>query len=859
MKEPQEKYPPEKQQHVGVDYKPYIPSIGEWKELKHIENIFLNIPQNCQELTQKTKEEIKNVPQKLQKLEQETRVRIEHILQDLEERGQGIKVQIKSILQDVQELKQKTKVRIEHLPQDLQELRQKTKVRIEHLPQDLQEQKQKTELLLIRIQYGELTPVIRETYDALKAAVFCETGPLQTEKSNTDYPPFIETKAYQHTINFLFFLSAAADPIIYLYRFFFLEKTPDGEMFDSDFNLQTLMIRLGIIFGIDVALKIKTYGWRQYKQNIEARIDVLLNASMIPEYIPEDELDSMDSNEMRTLRLIMRVLRVVRGTGTHGNEIVKKLKANEMMFFVAMVIIIPLITDIGDKIESPKMAFSDLLFISLIYIGALAKNNSNEKAVTISKKIGENTIKDLVRQKSTSVGEQIDEELNESAQEKIEIKRKEGVVFFSDMAGFTKSTKGMNSEALWNFTKKYMKILTNNIIREKGHVLKFTGDGSIFYLEKDKKSPTSEDDICIQALKLAIDNFRITKDFGYMTRQGFFMGEFHYGTIGSEGAVEQDMAGRAIAVSSRIEMLCTYFGTWIMFGGKIAEVQHSGDDGLKNWLVRIGKIAPKGVGDPVDLYAVYQPGINCPEETNPQQLQVFIKAKNEAISIFHGEINTTTDEKPNFKLALEKLREANNLFRDITGTDKGKKDDLSTMRIIEYIYAHPVPSNTFSQEGIQFQDKDGDSTQIQLTPTATTFLHTLGIGSFLSDNPEDLEALVDRKWFNEGDIIIKEKDPSDCMYDLIEGEVEVYQGEGKNELPIITMNNAGDIFGEMSIIDDNIKHRKASVRATTNNVVVFRVSRENFIKLPEIIQDKIRKIAQEREVTNLFAKYKKKT
>ncbi len=63
--------------------------------------------------------------------------------------------------------------------------------------------------------------------------------------------------------------------------------------------------------------------------------------------------------------------------------------------------------------------------------------------------------------------------------------------------------------------------------------------------------------------------------------------------------------------------------------------------------------------------------------------------------------------------------------------------------------------------------------------------------------------------FKAGEVIFRQGDEGDCMYVLLDGEVDIYaQGKHINTL------RAGEIFGEMALIDD--QPRSGSAIANTD-------------------------------------------
>ena len=59
------------------------------------------------------------------------------------------------------------------------------------------------------------------------------------------------------------------------------------------------------------------------------------------------------------------------------------------------------------------------------------------------------------------------------------------------------------------------------------------------------------------------------------------------------------------------------------------------------------------------------------------------------------------------------------------------------------------------------------------------------------------------KTFKCGDIIFRQGDSGDCMYDIQSGQVDIYVDfGGTNEKKIAQLKN-GELFGEMGILDDS--------------------------------------------------------
>jgi len=66
------------------------------------------------------------------------------------------------------------------------------------------------------------------------------------------------------------------------------------------------------------------------------------------------------------------------------------------------------------------------------------------------------------------------------------------------------------------------------------------------------------------------------------------------------------------------------------------------------------------------------------------------------------------------------------------------------------------------------------------------------------------------KVYGNGDVIVRQGETDDCMYEILEGQVEVLQERGEKEVRLAILDK-GDFFGEMAIFEKEV--RSATVRA----------------------------------------------
>lgn len=83
--------------------------------------------------------------------------------------------------------------------------------------------------------------------------------------------------------------------------------------------------------------------------------------------------------------------------------------------------------------------------------------------------------------------------------------------------------------------------------------------------------------------------------------------------------------------------------------------------------------------------------------------------------------------------------------------------------------------------------------------------------------------------FTPGQVIVRQGEIGDCMYVIQDGDVEVLKEENGVQTVVDTMH-AGDIFGEMAIIERTV--RSSTVRAAST-VRVLTIDKKTFIRRVE--------------------------
>ena len=101
------------------------------------------------------------------------------------------------------------------------------------------------------------------------------------------------------------------------------------------------------------------------------------------------------------------------------------------------------------------------------------------------------------------------------------------------------------------------------------------------------------------------------------------------------------------------------------------------------------------------------------------------------------------------------------------------------------------------------------------------------------------------KEFKKGEVIFRQGDPGDCMYDIFSGTVGVYAAYGTPNEKLLTELKVGEFFGEMGLLDQ--APRSATVVAIEDTAVCEIAEadfNEFFIKQPEKALQIMRQLSQ---------------
>ncbi len=127
---------------------------------------------------------------------------------------------------------------------------------------------------------------------------------------------------------------------------------------------------------------------------------------------------------------------------------------------------------------------------------------------------------------------------------------------------------------------------------------------------------------------------------------------------------------------------------------------------------------------------------------------------------------------------------------------------------------------------------------------------------FPEADPKFLRELVTQckqKLFKKGEVLFKEGDPGDCLYVIRKGSVKVSRRNSAGIDVAQTYIAAGNPVGEMALLSSETRARSATVTALvpTETIVIAKTDFQGLLSANARVQDRIEKLAREREVQNI--------
>ena len=184
-------------------------------------------------------------------------------------------------------------------------------------------------------------------------------------------------------------------------------------------------------------------------------------------------------------------------------------------------------------------------------------------------------------------------------------RKREVVVLFSDIRGFTSLSEQISPEELFALLNEYLTAMVEIIFTHGGTLDKFIGDAILAHWgaleDGDSKAFTNNALAATEAMIKELD--RLNADWKKRGLPelgigiGLHLGEVLAGEIGSEQRTEFGVIGDAVNLASRLEGMTKAFSCQWLGSGQFIEAA-----GGQAKLRRIAKVQVKGREEPVDLW-----------------------------------------------------------------------------------------------------------------------------------------------------------------------------------------------------------------------------------------------------------------
>jgi adenylate cyclase len=185
-----------------------------------------------------------------------------------------------------------------------------------------------------------------------------------------------------------------------------------------------------------------------------------------------------------------------------------------------------------------------------------------------------------------------------------QVKTVRKVLWFSDLAGFTRIADTLAREQLLDLLNAYAEGLVGVIHEHGGEVLKFMGDGLLAVFDG------AADHACERALdaawaaRSAIDRLNQRREAGGLTVTNFTLalhaGEVLSGNVGSQERLDFTVVGPAVNEVARIQAMSRSLDQPIVVSASFAAA--CGEQRAR--LVSLGRYALRGVGRPQELFTL---------------------------------------------------------------------------------------------------------------------------------------------------------------------------------------------------------------------------------------------------------------
>jgi adenylate cyclase len=204
--------------------------------------------------------------------------------------------------------------------------------------------------------------------------------------------------------------------------------------------------------------------------------------------------------------------------------------------------------------------------------------------------------RDLFRRAvSLFVGKQVATSLDDAQQITLSGTRENVTILFTDIRGFTAFCEEKDPALVVDLLNEYMRTMVAIVVKYRGHVNKFIGDGILaVFSDSDGSTPG---DHSTRGVRCAVE--MVSAPGKFQTGAGLHSGPVVVGNVGSEDKMEYTVLGDTVNLASRLESLNKEHKTKLLMSGATYELL---DGSIET--KHLGEVPVRGKAVPIDLYTV---------------------------------------------------------------------------------------------------------------------------------------------------------------------------------------------------------------------------------------------------------------
>jgi len=311
-----------------------------------------------------------------------------------------------------------------------------------------------------------------------------------------------------------------------------------------------------------------------------------------------------------------------------GFEVLQHLKRDDALRDIP-VLVISALDEIESVVKCIEMGAEDYLpksfdpILLRARIGAcLEKKQLRDQEARMAENLRQKStaLEQLSNQLAKYLSPQVYESIFTGKQEvKIVSQRKRLTVFFSDIAGFTETSEGLESEDLTRLLNQYLTEMSKIAMDLGATIDKYIGDAIVIFFGDPESLGVKEDAVACVTMAIAMRKrmkeleaeWRKTGlEYPLQCRMGINTGLCTVGNFGSEDRMDYTIVGGGVNLASRLEAACT--------PGEIL-ISYETYAHVKDLVLceEQDEIAVKGVAHPVATYKVVDFHSNLSDDNQP--------------------------------------------------------------------------------------------------------------------------------------------------------------------------------------------------------------------------------------------------